>query len=51
MEMIPLQVDVMGIIMEGRRVDLGRIREIVLNEAVIPKMLKEPITAAGRWRN
>jgi len=43
MEMIPLQVDVTGIIMEGtRRVDeWARIREIVPNEAVIPKMLKD----------
>jgi hypothetical protein len=41
-EMIPLQVDVTGIIMEGtRRVDeWARIREIVPNEAVIPVMLK-----------
>lgn len=38
MEMIPLQVDVTGIIMEGtRRVDeWSRIREVVPNEAVIP---------------
>ncbi|MGN6184386.1 MAG: DUF4388 domain-containing protein [Thermoanaerobaculia bacterium] len=38
MEMIPLQVDVTGIIMEGtRRVDeWARIRELVPNEAVIP---------------
>jgi len=37
-EMIPLQVDVTGIIMEGtRRVDeWSRIREVVPNEAVIP---------------
>ena len=43
MEMIPLQVDVTGIIMEGpRRVDeWARIREIVPNEAVIPDMTKE----------
>jgi hypothetical protein len=43
MEMIPLQVDVTGIIMEGtRRVDeWARIREIVPNEAVIPVLLKE----------
>jgi len=42
-EMIPLQVDVTGIIMEGtRRVDeWGRIRETVPNEAVIPVILKE----------
>ena len=42
-EMIPLQVDVTGIIMEGtRRVDeWARIREIVPNEAVIPVLLKE----------
>jgi hypothetical protein len=42
-EMIPLQVDVTGIIMEGtRRVDeWGRIRETVPNEAVIPVLLKE----------
>lgn len=38
MEMIPLQVDVTGIIMEGtRRVDeWSRIREIIPNEAVVP---------------
>jgi hypothetical protein len=43
MEMIPLQVDVTGIIMEGtRRVDeWGRIRELVPNQAVIPVLLKE----------
>lgn len=43
MEMIPLQVDVTGIIMEGtRRVDeWARIREIVPNEAVIPVMTSE----------
>ncbi|HEX2059143.1 MAG TPA: DUF4388 domain-containing protein [Thermoanaerobaculia bacterium] len=43
MEMIPLQVDVTGIIMEGtRRVDeWARIRETVPNEAVIPVLLKE----------
>ncbi|HYK04842.1 MAG TPA: DUF4388 domain-containing protein [Thermoanaerobaculia bacterium] len=42
-EMIPLQVDVTGIIMEGtRRVDeWGRIRETVPNETVIPVLLKE----------
>jgi hypothetical protein len=42
-EMIPLQVDVTGIIMEGtRRVDeWGRIRETVPNEAVIPVILKD----------
>ena len=42
-EMIPLQVDVTGIIMEGtRRVDeWGRIRETVPTEALIPVMLKE----------
>jgi hypothetical protein len=42
-EMIPLQVDVTGIIMEGtRRVDeWARIRETVPSEAVIPVMLKE----------
>jgi hypothetical protein len=42
MEMIPLQVDVTGIIMEGtRRVDeWARIRELVPNEAVIPVLLK-----------
>jgi hypothetical protein len=41
MEMIPLQVDVTGIIMEGtRRVDeWARIRETVPNEAVIPVQL------------
>jgi hypothetical protein len=43
MEMIPLQVDVTGIIMEGtRRVDEWmRIRETVPNEAVIPVILKD----------
>jgi Domain of unknown function (DUF4388) len=43
MEMIPLQVDVTGIIMEGtRRVDeWTRIRETIPNEAVIPKPIKE----------
>jgi hypothetical protein len=42
-EMIPLQVDVTGIIMEGtRRVDeWGRIRETVPDETVIPVILKE----------
>jgi hypothetical protein len=43
MEMIPLQVDVTGIIMEGtRRVDEWvRIRETIPNEAVIPMPLRE----------
>jgi hypothetical protein len=43
MEMIPLQVDVTGIIMEGtRRVDEWmRIRETVPNESVIPVSLRE----------
>jgi len=43
MEMIPLQVDVTGIIMEGtRRVDeWARIRETVPNETVIPVLVKE----------
>jgi hypothetical protein len=43
MEMISLQVDVTGIIMEGtRRVDeWARIRETIPNEAVIPQLLKE----------
>ena len=43
MEMIPLQVDVTGIIMEGtRRVDeWTRIREVIPNEAVIPVALGE----------
>ena len=43
MEMIPLQVDVTGIIMEGtRRVDeWARIRETIPNEAVIPQLIKE----------
>ena len=43
MEMIPLQVDVTGIIMEGtRRVDeWARIRETIPHEAVIPMPLKE----------
>ena len=44
MEMIPLQVDVTGIIMEGtRRVDeWARIRETIANEAVIPQTIREP---------
>jgi hypothetical protein len=43
MEMIPLQVDVTGIIMEGtRRVDEWvRIRETIPSEAVIPQLVKE----------
>ncbi|HKR64818.1 MAG TPA: DUF4388 domain-containing protein [Thermoanaerobaculia bacterium] len=43
MEMIPLQVDVTGIIMEGtRRVDEWmRIRETIPNEAVTPVLLKD----------
>ncbi|HEX7154609.1 MAG TPA: DUF4388 domain-containing protein [Thermoanaerobaculia bacterium] len=43
MEMIPLQVDVTGIIMEGtRRVDeWGRLRELIPNEALVPELLKE----------
>jgi hypothetical protein len=43
MEMIPLQVDVTGIIMEGtRRVDeWARIRETIPNEAVIPQLIKD----------
>ena len=43
MEMIPLQVDVTGIIMEGtRRVDeWTRIRESIPHEAVIPVVVKE----------
>lgn len=43
MEMIPLQVDVTGIIMEGtRRVDeWARIREIIPNETVIPQLTKD----------
>ena len=43
MEMVPLQVDVTGIIMEGtRRVDeWSRIRELVPNQAMIPMLLKE----------
>jgi Domain of unknown function (DUF4388) len=43
MEMIPLQVDVTGIIMEGtRRVDeWARIRETIPNEAVIPQLIRE----------
>jgi hypothetical protein len=42
-EMIPLTVDVTGIIMEGtRRVDeWGRIRELIPHEAVVPVPLKE----------
>lgn len=43
MEMIPLQVDVTGIIMEGtRRVDeWSRIRELVPNQGVIPVPVKD----------
>lgn len=43
MEMIPLQVDVTGIIMEGtRRVDeWARIRETVPNDTVIPVLVKD----------
>jgi hypothetical protein len=43
MEMIPLQVDVTGIIMEGtRRVDeWARIREVVPNDTVIPVPVKD----------
>jgi hypothetical protein len=43
MEMIPLQVDVTGIIMEGtRRVDeWARIREVIPNDKVIPVLLKD----------
>ena len=43
MEMIPLQVDVTGIIMEGtRRVDeWARIHETIPNEGVIPQLLKD----------
>ncbi len=43
MEMIPLQVDVTGIIMEGtRRVDeWARIREVVPNDTVIPLTVKD----------
>ncbi|HYI10859.1 MAG TPA: DUF4388 domain-containing protein [Thermoanaerobaculia bacterium] len=42
-EMIPLQVDVTGIIMEGtRRVDeWGRIREIIPNAAIVPVPIGE----------
>jgi Domain of unknown function (DUF4388) len=45
MEMIPLVVDVTGIIMEGtRRVDeWQRIREIISNESLIPTIVK-PVT-------
>jgi tetratricopeptide (TPR) repeat protein len=45
MEMIPLQVDVTGIIMEGtRRFDEWvRIRELIPNEALVP-MLEKPLT-------
>ncbi|HUP61950.1 MAG TPA: DUF4388 domain-containing protein [Thermoanaerobaculia bacterium] len=44
MEMIPLQVDVTGIIMEGtRRVDeWSRIRETVPHQGVIPVLKREP---------
>lgn len=43
MEMIPLQVDVTGIMMEGtRRVDeWSRIREIIPNDTVIPEPVQE----------
>jgi hypothetical protein len=47
MEMIPLQVDVTGIIMEGtRRVDeWSRIRELIPNQAVVPVPIAEMDTA------
>jgi hypothetical protein len=43
MEMVPLQVDVTGIIMEGtRRVDeWRRIRELIPNELLVPVMVRE----------
>jgi hypothetical protein len=43
MEMIPLQVDVTGLIMEGtRRVDeWGRIHTLIGHEALIPSIIKE----------
>lgn len=43
MEMIPLQVDVTGIIMEGtRRVDeWARIREVIENDTIIPVPVKD----------
>jgi hypothetical protein len=43
MEMVPLQVDVTGIIMEGtRRVDEWmRIRELIPNELLVPVMVRE----------
>jgi hypothetical protein len=43
MEMIPLQVDVTGLIMEGtRRVDeWNRIHTLIAHEALVPSMLKE----------
>ena len=43
MEMIPLQVDVTGLIMEGtRRVDeWGRIHTLIAHDALVPSVLKE----------
>lgn len=45
MEMVPLKIDVTGLIMEGtRRVDeWPRIRQLITNDACIPLVLKTPI--------
>jgi hypothetical protein len=46
MEMVPLKIDVTGLIMEGtRRVDeWPRIRQLIANDACIPVELKTPIS-------
>jgi len=46
MEMVPLKIDVTGLIMEGtRRVDeWPRIRQLIPNNACVPVVLKTPIT-------
>jgi hypothetical protein len=46
MEMVPLKIDVTGLIMEGtRRVDeWPRIRQLIANDACIPVVLKTPIS-------
>jgi hypothetical protein len=45
MEMVPLKIDVTGLIMEGtRRVDeWPRIRQVVAHDAVVPVVIKTPI--------
>lgn len=48
MEMVPLKIDVTGLIMEGtRRVDeWPRIRQLIPNDACVPVVLKTPIEPA-----